>query len=81
MCRLAVERDPPLSSLSMYRFRAMPDHHRLKLTTATWAMSLRPGQIEVCSGRKRRRKWSDEAKTVIIAEALVTGAVVSLVAV
>jgi transposase len=39
-----------------------------------------PRRIEVISGDDRRRKWSDEAKIAIVAEALSDGAVVSRVA-
>lgn len=42
--------------------------------------AVRPRRIEVLSGRERRRKWSDEAKIAIVAEALAPGAVVSEVA-
>ncbi|MEQ1611827.1 MAG: transposase [Hyphomicrobiaceae bacterium] len=40
----------------------------------------RPRRIEVLSGDDRRRKWPDEAKIAIVAEALADGAVVSRVA-
>jgi transposase len=42
--------------------------------------AVRPRRIEVLSGRDRRRKWSDEAKIAIVAEALAPGVVVSEVA-
>jgi transposase len=41
---------------------------------------VRPRRMEVLSGPERRRKWSDEAKIVIVAEALADGVVVSDVA-
>ena len=41
---------------------------------------VRPRRIEVLSGDDRRRKWPDEAKIAIVAEALADGAVVSRVA-
>ena len=41
---------------------------------------VRPRRIEVISGDDRRRKWPDEAKIAIVAEALSDGAVVSRVA-
>jgi transposase len=41
---------------------------------------MRPRRTEVLNGRERRRKWSDEAKIVIVAEALADGVVVSDVA-
>ena len=41
---------------------------------------VRPRRIEVISGDDRRRKWPDEAKIAIVAEALADGAVVSRVA-
>jgi len=41
---------------------------------------VRPRRIEVLSGDDRRRKWPDEAKIAIVAEALTDGAVVSRVA-
>jgi transposase-like protein len=43
-------------------------------------LAVQPRRIEVLSGRERRRKWSDEAKIAIGAEALAPGAVVSEVA-
>ena len=42
--------------------------------------AVRPRRIEVLSGSERRRKWSDETKMAIVAEALAPGAVVSEVA-
>lgn len=39
-----------------------------------------PRRVEVLSGPERRRKWSDETKIAIVAEALADGAVVSDVA-
>jgi transposase len=41
---------------------------------------VRRRRIEVLSGDDRRRKWPDEAKIAIVAEALADGAVVSRVA-
>ena len=41
---------------------------------------MRPRRMEVLNGPERRRKWSDEAKIVIVAEALADGVVVSDVA-
>jgi len=41
---------------------------------------MRPRRMEVLTGAERRRKWSDEAKIVIVAEALADGVVVSDVA-
>jgi transposase len=40
----------------------------------------RPRRIEVINGVERRRKWADETKVAIVAEALVPGVVVSDVA-
>lgn len=42
--------------------------------------AVRPRRIEVLSGSERRRKWSEETKIAMVAEALVPGAVVSEVA-
>lgn len=42
--------------------------------------AVRPRRIEVLNGAERRRKWSDETKIAIVAEALAPGAVVSQVA-
>ncbi len=39
-----------------------------------------PRRVEVLTGPERRRRWSDETKTAIVAEALADGAVVSDVA-
>jgi transposase len=41
---------------------------------------MRPRRMEVLSGPERRRKWSDETKIAIVAEALAGGRVVSDVA-
>jgi transposase len=41
---------------------------------------MRPRRMEVLTGPERRRKWSDEAKIVIVAETLADGVVVSDVA-
>src|SRR5690242_461498 len=41
---------------------------------------MRPRRMEVLSGPERRRKWSDETKIAIVAEALADGVVVSDVA-
>jgi transposase len=41
---------------------------------------VRPRRVEVLTGPERRRKWSDEAKIAIVAEALADGVVVSDVA-
>lgn len=41
---------------------------------------LRPRRIEVLNGAERRRRWPDEVRLAIIAEALEPGAVVSHVA-
>jgi transposase len=41
---------------------------------------MRPRRLEVLTGPERRRKWSDETKIVIVAEALADGVVVSDVA-
>jgi transposase len=41
---------------------------------------VRPHRIEVLSGSDRRRRWSEAAKTAMVAEALAPGAVVSEVA-
>jgi transposase len=41
---------------------------------------VRPRRMEVLTGPERRRKWSDEAKIAIVAEALADGVVVSDVA-
>ncbi len=41
---------------------------------------VRPRRVEVLTGPERRRRWSDEAKIAIVAEALVDGVVVSDVA-
>ena len=41
---------------------------------------MRPRRMEVLSGPERRRKWSDESKVAIVAEALADGVVVSDVA-
>lgn len=41
---------------------------------------MRPRRIEVLTGPERRRKWSDETKIAIVAEALADGVVVSDVA-
>lgn len=40
----------------------------------------RPRRIEILNGAERRRRWSDEAKARIVAESVVSGAVVSQVA-
>src|SRR6476660_8100871 len=37
--------------------------------------SVRPRRMEVLTGPERRRKWSDDAKIVIVAEALADGVV------
>jgi transposase len=42
--------------------------------------AVRPRRIEVLSGSERRRKWSDETKIAMVAEALAPGAVVSEIA-
>src|SRR5207342_3646184 len=42
--------------------------------------AVRPRRVEVLTGRERRRKWPDEVKIAIVAEALVKGVVVSEVA-
>jgi transposase len=42
--------------------------------------AVRPRRIEVLSGSERRRRWSDETKIAMVAEALVPGAVVSEIA-
>ena len=42
--------------------------------------AVRPRRIEVLSGSDRRRKWSDETKIAMVAEALAPEAVVSEVA-
>lgn len=41
---------------------------------------MRPRRMEVLSGPERRRKWSDETKIAVVAEALADGVVVSDVA-
>jgi transposase len=41
---------------------------------------MRPRRMEVLTGPERRRKWSDETKIAIVAEALADGVVVSDVA-
>jgi transposase len=41
---------------------------------------MRPRRVEVLTGPERRRKWSDETKIAIVAEALAVGVVVSDVA-
>jgi transposase len=41
---------------------------------------VRPRRLEVLTGPERRRKWSDEVKIAIVAEALVDGVMVSDVA-
>ena len=41
---------------------------------------VRPRRVEVLTGPERRRKWPDETKIAIVAEALADGAVVSDVA-
>ena len=41
---------------------------------------MRPRRLEVLTGPERRRKWSDETKIAIVAEALADGVVVSDVA-
>jgi transposase len=41
---------------------------------------VRPRRIEVINGVERRRKWADETKIVIVAEALEAGVVISDVA-
>lgn len=43
-------------------------------------MPVRPRRVEVLTGVERRRKWSDETKIAIVAEALADDAVVSDVA-
>jgi transposase len=45
------------------------------VTTTVW-----PRRVEVLTGPERRRKWPDEVKVAIVAEALAEGAVVSEVA-
>jgi transposase len=42
--------------------------------------TVRPRRVEVLTGPERRRKWPDEVKIAIVAEALVKGVVVSEVA-
>ena len=42
--------------------------------------AVRPRRVEVLTGPERRRKWPDEVKIAIVAEALVKGVVVSDVA-
>jgi transposase len=42
--------------------------------------AVRPRRVEVLTGPERRRKWPDEVKIAIVAEALVKGVVVSEVA-
>src|SRR5215210_3021619 len=42
--------------------------------------AVRPRRIEVLNGAERRRKWADETKIAIVAEALIPGAIVSEVA-
>ena len=44
------------------------------------ATPVRPRRVEVLTGRERRRKWRDETKIAIVAEALADGVVVSDVA-
>jgi transposase len=39
--------------------------------------AVRPRRVEVLTGPERRRKWPDEVKIAIVAEALVKGVVVS----
>jgi len=41
---------------------------------------MRPRRMEVLSGPERRRKWSDETKIAVVAEALADGVVISDVA-
>jgi transposase len=41
---------------------------------------VRPHRVEVLTGRERRRRWLDETKIAIVAEALADGVVVSDVA-
>lgn len=42
--------------------------------------TVRPRRVEVLTGPERRRKWRDEVKIAIVAEALAAGVVVSEVA-
>jgi len=42
--------------------------------------AVRPRRVELLNGAERRRKWSDETKIAMVAEALAPGAVVSKVA-
>ena len=44
------------------------------------ASTVRPRRVEVLTGPERRRKWPDEVKIAIVAEALAEGVVVSEVA-
>lgn len=44
------------------------------------ATPVRPRRVEVLTDPERRRKWPDEAKIAMVAEALVDGAVVSDIA-
>ena len=39
---------------------------------------MRSGRVEVLTGPERRRKWSDETKIVIVAEALADDVVISV---
>jgi transposase len=41
---------------------------------------VRPRRVEVLTGVERRRKWADETKIAIVAEALEAGVVISDVA-
>jgi len=43
-------------------------------------ISVRPRRVELLTGPERRRRWSDEGKIAIVAEALVQGVVISEVA-
>ena len=51
------------------------------MTTIVMSLrAVRPRRVEVLTGPERRRKWPDEVKIAIVAEALVKGVVVSEVA-
>jgi transposase len=58
--------------------RSDDDDHNDVHSDASWPR--RPRRVEVLSGVERRRKWADETKIGIVAEALAPGAVVSDVA-